>query len=101
PGTSLNPVKTIGDSVGEVLRIHRQALGNPSKEERRATVIELLDAVGIDNPELRYDQYPHELAGGVRQRALTAAALATEPDLIIADEPPSALDVTVPQKIGR
>lgn len=99
PGTSLNPVKTIGDSVGEVLRIHRQALGNPSKEERRATVIELLDAVGIDNPELRYNQYPHELSGGMRQRALIAAALATEPDLIIADEPTSALDVTVQQTI--
>ncbi len=99
PGTSLNPVKTIGESVGEVLRIHRQALGNPSKQERRATVIELLDAVGIDNPELRYDQYPHELSGGMRQRALIAAALATEPDLIIADEPTSALDVTVQQTI--
>lgn len=99
PGTSLNPVKTIGDSVGEVLRIHRQALGNPSKQERRATVIELLDAVGIDNPELRYNQYPHELSGGMRQRALIAAALATEPDLIIADEPTSALDVTVQQTI--
>lgn len=99
PGTSLNPVKTIGDSVGEVLRIHRQALGNPSTQERRATVIELLDAVGIDQPELRYDQYPHELSGGMRQRALIAAALATEPDLIIADEPTSALDVTVQQTI--
>lgn len=99
PGTSLNPVKTIGESVGEVLRIHCQALGNPSKQERRATVIELLDAVGIDNPELRYDQYPHELSGGMRQRALIAAALATEPDLIIADEPTSALDVTVQQTI--
>ena len=99
PGTSLNPVKTIGDSVGEVLRIHRQALGNPSTQERRATVIELLDAVGIDHPELRYDQYPHELSGGMRQRALIAAALATEPDLIIADEPTSALDVTVQQTI--
>ncbi|OFS17792.1 ABC transporter ATP-binding protein [Corynebacterium sp. HMSC27B11] len=99
PGTSLNPVKTIGDSVGEVLRIHRQVLGNPSTQERRATVIELLEAVGIDNPELRYDQYPHELSGGMRQRALIAAALATEPDLIIADEPTSALDVTVQQTI--
>ena len=99
PGTSLNPVKTIGDSVGEVLRIHRQALGNPSTQERRATVIELLDAVGIDHPELRYSQYPHELSGGMRQRALIAAALATEPDLIIADEPTSALDVTVQQTI--
>ena len=99
PGTSLNPVKTIGDSVGEVLRIHRQALGNPSTQERRATVIELLDAVGIDHPELRYNQYPHELSGGMRQRALIAAALATEPDLIIADEPTSALDVTVQQTI--
>ncbi|TYR15165.1 dipeptide ABC transporter ATP-binding protein [Corynebacterium urealyticum] len=99
PGTSLNPVKTIGESVGEVLRIHRQALGNPSKQERRATVIELLDAVGIDQLELRHDQYPHELSGGMRQRALIAAALATEPDLIIADEPTSALDVTVQQTI--
>lgn len=95
PNNSLNPVKTIGESVGEGLRIHRR--GN--RTARRAKVVELLETVGIDNPELRYTQYPHELSGGMKQRALIAAALALEPDLIIADEPTSALDVTVQRTI--
>ena len=94
PNNSLNPVKTIGVSVGEGLAIHRRG----TAAERKKKVIELLDRVGIDNPEIRYDQYPHELSGGMKQRALIAAAIALEPDLIIADEPTSALDVTV-QKI--
>ena len=94
PNNSLNPVKTIGASVGEGLDIHRRG----TAEQRKKRVIELLDRVGIDNPEVRYNQYPHELSGGMKQRALIAAAIALEPDLIIADEPTSALDVTV-QKI--
>ncbi|WP_293950909.1 ABC transporter ATP-binding protein [uncultured Corynebacterium sp.] len=94
PNNSLNPVKTIGASVGEGLAIHRRG----TAETRKKRVIELLDRVGIDNPEVRYEQYPHELSGGMKQRALIAAAIALEPELIIADEPTSALDVTV-QKI--
>ncbi|AGT06161.1 ABC-type putative dipeptide/oligopeptide transporter, ATPase subunit [Corynebacterium glutamicum MB001] len=94
PNNSLNPVKTIGASVGEGLAIHKRG----TAAERKKKVIELLERVGIDNPEVRYDQYPHELSGGMKQRALIAAAIALEPELIIADEPTSALDVTV-QKI--
>ncbi|RSZ63150.1 ABC transporter ATP-binding protein [Corynebacterium hylobatis] len=94
PNNSLNPVKTIGESVGEGLAIH----GRGDRAARRTRVIELLERVGIDNPEKRHDQYPHELSGGMKQRALIAAAVALEPELIIADEPTSALDVTV-QKV--
>lgn len=94
PNNSLNPVKIIGASVGEGLAIHKRG----TAAERKKKVIELLERVGIDNPEVRYDQYPHELSGGMKQRALIAAAIALEPELIIADEPTSALDVTV-QKI--
>ncbi|MCS5480341.1 ABC transporter ATP-binding protein [Corynebacterium sp. YIM 101645] len=94
PNNSLNPVKTIGESVGEGLAIH----GRGDRSARRARVIELLERVGIDNPDKRHDQYPHELSGGMKQRALIAAAVALEPELIIADEPTSALDVTV-QKV--
>jgi peptide/nickel transport system ATP-binding protein len=98
PNNSLNPVKTIGESVGEGLRIHRGG-GRTSRRSRRDRVVELLETVGIDNPGLRYTQYPHELSGGMKQRALIAAALALEPDLVIADEPTSALDVTVQRTI--
>lgn len=94
PNNSLNPLKTIGASVGEGLAIARRG----SAAERKARVLELLDQVGIDDPERRYNQYPHELSGGMKQRALIAAAMSLEPQVIIADEPTSALDVTV-QKV--
>ena len=94
PNNSLNPLKPIGASVEEGLAIHH--IG--SAAERKAKALELLERVGIDDPERRYNQYPHELSGGMKQRVLIAAAVALEPDLIIADEPTSALDVTV-QKI--
>lgn len=94
PNNSLNPVRTVGAAVSDTLAIH----GRGSAAERRARTIELFDRVGIDRPEKRYDQYPHELSGGMKQRVLIAAAIAPEPELIIADEPTSALDVTV-QKV--
>ena len=95
PGGSLNPVKRIGDSVAEVLRVHRWK----DKTARRRHVIELLDRVGIPEPDLRARQYPHELSGGMKQRVLIASAIALEPELLIADEATSALDVTVQKTI--
>ncbi|MFA6956927.1 MAG: ABC transporter ATP-binding protein [Thermoanaerobaculia bacterium] len=91
PMTSLNPVMTIGDQVGEPLRIHR----NASRAEARARAIELLDLVQIPDAKSRVDDYPHQLSGGMRQRAMIAMALACEPELLIADEPTTALDVTI------
>jgi oligopeptide/dipeptide ABC transporter ATP-binding protein len=95
PLTALNPVHKIGRQIGEMVRIHRKA----SKREARERAIELLDLVGIPRPSTRVDSYPHEFSGGMRQRAMIAMAIACEPDLLIADEPTTALDVTVQAQV--
>lgn len=91
PMTSLNPVQTVGTQLGEVLRIHRNLRGAALRE----AVLDLLRKVRIPDPEQRINQYPHTFSGGMRQRVMIAMALACNPDLIIADEPTTALDVTV------
>jgi len=97
PGGSLNPVKTIGSQLAEVFRLHRPQ--QFTRAQRRARCIELLEAVGVDRPEQRLKQYPHELSGGLKQRVLIAIAFALQPRLLIADEPTSALDVTVQKRV--
>ena len=95
PMTSLNPVFTVGEQIAEVLRIH---LDTPPPEARERA-IEMLRKVGIPAAEQRVDSYPHELSGGMKQRVMIAMALACEPDLLIADEPTTALDVTIQAQI--
>ncbi len=94
---SLDPLRTVGDEIAEVLAVH-DVVPRPG---RTARVVELLASVGIPDPEIRAGQYPHELSGGLRQRALIASAVAADPELIIADEPTTALDVTVQAQVLR
>lgn len=96
PMTSLNPVFTIGNQIEEVVELHQPHL---SASERRAKAIDMLRLVGIPSPEKRVTEYPHQLSGGMRQRVMIAIALSCEPDILIADEPTTALDVTIQAQI--
>ena len=96
PMTSLNPIYTVGQQIGEMIIEHNRGL---SKQQVREQVLELLREMQLPNPEMRIDQYPHQMSGGQRQRVMIAMALANKPDLLIADEPTTALDVTVQAEI--
>ncbi len=96
PLSALTPVYTVGQQIVEALKIHRRGIGDADARKR---AVELLDLVGIPNPEVRINAYPHEFSGGMRQRAVIAIAIANDPDLIIADEPTTALDVTIQAQI--
>src|SRR5438477_3572213 len=95
PMTSLNPVHRIGAQLVEAIQLHRDV----SKKQARARALELLKAVGIPRPERRIDDYPHQFSGGMRQRVMIAMSLVNDPDLLIADEPTTALDVTTQAQI--
>ncbi|MDR2877197.1 MAG: ABC transporter ATP-binding protein [Chromatiales bacterium] len=94
PSTSFNPVFTIGRQIAEAIRLHR-----PDVTDVRAEIIRVLDLVGIRDPEKRWNDYPHQLSGGMQQRAMIAMVLACQPRLLVADEPTTALDVTIQAQI--
>lgn len=96
PMTSLNPVFTCGEQIEEVIRLHQKGI---SKSAAKAAAIAMLQKVGIPAPEKRYDEYPHQLSGGMRQRVMIAMAISCNPKLLIADEPTTALDVTIQAQI--
>lgn len=95
PMTSLNPLKTIGSQIGEAIELHQGLKGSSNK----AAVLKILNDVGINEPEIRYKQYPHEFSGGMRQRVVIAIAIACRPKTLICDEPTTALDVTIQAQI--
>ncbi|WP_377299460.1 dipeptide ABC transporter ATP-binding protein [Rhizobium sp. SGZ-381] len=96
PMTTLNPVLSVGKQIGEAVRLHNPDM---AKQDVKGRVVELLTLVGIPNPEKRYHQFPNEFSGGMRQRVVIAIAMANEPDLLIADEPTTALDVTIQAQV--